>query len=341
MVTTMVVTIKEAGRACIGPRRTPTPVRSARGAAQTSERVAAAAALAAVLIWALIPVGTRYFVQRVDPLMFNLVRFAASGTAALPLFLHARPWRWPAGDQARLALAALLAVPGYNIPVALAAQTIPAGELGLLIATEPVFIVAFMVLLEHRRVGRRTLGGGALALAGVLVTSGVLKMPRHFQWPGALEVLGGAASWSLYTVLAGRLNARYGTFGVTGAILIVGTAALAALSVPVMHAGSWPDPPTVAALAAMGIASSMLGFLLWNHACAHLAAERVGLYLYLIPILCLAGGALVLGERLTASILAGGTLTIIGVWIASPRSGATAAAAESRAGTHQPPARVD
>ena len=307
-------------------------MRSARSAARTRERGAVAAALAAVLIWALIPVGTRYFVQRVDPLMFNVVRFAASGTAALPLFLRARPWRWPAGDQARLVFAALLAVPGYNIPVAFGAQTIPAGELGLLIATEPVFIVAFMLLLERRRVGRGILGGGALALAGVLVTSGVLGMPRHFQWPGALEVLGGAASWSLYTVLAGRLNARYGTFGVTGATLIVGTAALVALSLPAIRPGSWPDPPTVTVLAAMGIASSMLGFLLWNHACAHLAAERVGLYLYLIPILSLAGGALVLGEHLRASILAGGALTIIGVWIARRPPAGRSARGATRAG---------
>jgi drug/metabolite transporter (DMT)-like permease len=70
-------------------------------------------------------------------------------------------------------------------------------------------------------------------------------------------------------------------------------------------------------LAAMGLASSTFGFLLWNHASARLPAERLGLFLYLIPMVALAGGAVLLGESLTVTILAGGALTIGGVWVAS------------------------
>lgn len=39
------------------------------------------AALAAVIIWALVPVGTRFFVLRVDPTVFNVIRYAASGAS--------------------------------------------------------------------------------------------------------------------------------------------------------------------------------------------------------------------------------------------------------------------
>jgi hypothetical protein len=42
-----------------------------------------AAALAAVIIWALVPVGTRFFVLRVDPIIFNVIRFVASGAASV------------------------------------------------------------------------------------------------------------------------------------------------------------------------------------------------------------------------------------------------------------------
>jgi drug/metabolite transporter (DMT)-like permease len=294
---------------------------------QESERAALTAALAAVLIWGLIPVGTRYFVQHVDPLLFNVIRFAASGTVALPLAWRARPWRWPARDLRTLALAALLSVPGYNIPVALGAQTIPADEIGLLIATEPLFIILFAVLIQRRQIGVRVLIGGAVALAGTVVTSGVLETRLGFEWRGAVWVLCGAASWSLYSVIAGRLNERYGTFGVTGAILVVGSAALAAVSFPAMHRVAWPDPSTALMLASLGIASSMIAFLMWNFASASLAAERVGLFLYLIPIVCLLGGTLILDERVTRSIVSGGALTIVGVWIAS-RS-AVARSAES------------
>jgi drug/metabolite transporter (DMT)-like permease len=277
-------------------------------------RFAVGAALAAVFIWALVPVGTRFFVQRIDPLLFNVIRFLAAGAAALPM--TGRVWRWPRRDQVLLTMCALLAVPGYNIPVALGAKRLPAGEIGLLIATEPVFIVAFSVLLRRCPLKVRIIAGSALALAGVVWTGTAQGGALRFPWQATLEVLGGAASWSCYTVLAGELNERHGTFAVTGAILVLGTAALLALSLPLIPAAAWPAPKITLALGAMGLTSSMLGFLLWNHACASLPAERVGLLLYLIPIVSVIAGARLLDEPITMQVIAGGAATILGVWIA-------------------------
>jgi drug/metabolite transporter (DMT)-like permease len=279
------------------------------------------AAFAAVIIWALVPVGIRFFVLRVDPFLFNAIRFAASGSAAIPLFLRARPWRWPASDRMLLFWCAVLAVPGYNIPVAVAAQTVSAGRLGLLIATEPVFIVALTLLLKRQRIGWRVWAGSTLALAGVALTSQGPAAPHSFSWISTLQVLCGAASWSCYTVLAARLNQRYGTFGVTGAILVVGTVALLAMSIPMIHATVMPDAMTISLLAAMGLASSLLGFLLWNYAGARVPAERMGLVLYLIPVVCVLAGTGFLGEALTAPIIGGGALTVFGVWVASRSAG--------------------
>jgi drug/metabolite transporter (DMT)-like permease len=278
-------------------------------------RAALTAALGAVLIWGLIPVGTRFFVQRVDPYTFNVVRFAASCAACLPFFAKARPWRWPRGDRRLLLFCALLAVLGYNMPVAWGAQTLPAAEIGLLIATEPVFIIAFTLALRRRRVSSRILSGCAVALAGVALVTGLFTSPLSFPWRPTLAVLGGAASWSLYTVISGGLNERHGAIGVTGSMVVIGAVCLIGVSWPMMR--GWPNPSTTVALAAMGLASSTLGFFWWNYAAARLPSERIGLFLYLIPIIALAGGTLILGEPLTLAIAAGGALTIAGVWIAS------------------------
>src|SRR6202012_516244 len=104
------------------------------------------------------------------------------------------------------------------------------GELGLLIATEPVFIVGLTLLLERRAISHRVLMGSVLALAGVLLTSRSSGVPFMSSWQSTLQALGGAFSWSCYTVLAGRLNARHGTFAVTGTILVIGSAALMLIS---------------------------------------------------------------------------------------------------------------
>ena len=83
-------------------------------------------------------------------------------------------------------------------------------------------------------------------------------------------------------MFAVRLNQRYGTVGVTGAILVIGTVALLALSLPMVDATMLPDATTTLLLAAMGLSSSLLGFLLWNYAGALVPAERLGLFLYFL-----------------------------------------------------------
>ncbi len=279
------------------------------------------AAFAAVIIWALVPVGTRFFVLRVDPFLFNVIRFAASGAAAVPLFLRARPWHWPAADRVLLLGCAVLAVPGYNLPVAWAAQTLPAGQLGLLIATEPAFIVVLTLILNRQHIHRRIWAGSALALTGVALTSQGPWPPQGSGWFSSVQVLAGAASWSCYTVLAAGLNRRYGAFAVTGAIVVVGTVALLAISLPLMPAVAMPDPTTTGLLAGMGLASSLIGFLLWNYAGARVPAERMGMVLYLIPVVSVLAGVGFLGESLTGRIIAGGALTVFGVWMAERVAG--------------------
>lgn len=284
-------------------------------------------ALVAVIIWALVPVGTRFFVLRVDPYVFNVIRFAASGCGALPMFAYARPWRWPTNDKLLLLGCAVLAIPGYNIPVALGARTVTAGQLGVLIATEPVMIAALTLLLQRRAIHARLIGGSILALVGITLTSGVLNSTQSFTWRSTLQVLAGAFSWSCYTVLAAPLNKRYGTFGVTGAVVVAGTIVLFALSLPHIDSSMLPDRATTMMLGGMGVTSTLLGFLLWNYATAVMPSEQLGLFLYMIPVVSVYAGIQFLNESLTLQIRLGCALAVLGVWIASRSSRVMPAAA--------------
>jgi drug/metabolite transporter (DMT)-like permease len=46
-------------------------------------------------------------------------------------------------------------------------------------------------------------------------------------------------------------------------------------------------------------------------------AERLGLFLYMIPAVSIVGGVRFLDESLTVQILLGCALTVFGVWVAS------------------------
>jgi drug/metabolite transporter (DMT)-like permease len=278
------------------------------------------AALAAVLIWGAVPVGTRYFVLRLDPLTFNIIRFAFSGAAALPIFVASKPWSWSRSDQRTAVLCALLAVPGYNVPVAFAARQISAGRIGLLIATEPLFILLFMALLQRRSIAARVIGGALVAFAGVWLSSISSSGQGSVSWGAVLLVLGGAMSWSAYTVLAGALAKSRGSVAVTSVVLVVGAAALVSASMISLPALPQPGTRVIIEVGLLGIASSLLGFLLWNYGAATTSADRIGLMLYLIPVISLSGGALLLSEPLGGWLIAGGAITLLGVSFAERRS---------------------
>jgi drug/metabolite transporter (DMT)-like permease len=56
---------------------------------------------------------------------------------------------------------------------------------------------------------------------------------------------------------------------------------------------------------------------LWNYAGVVVPTERLGLFLYLIPVVSVVVGTQFLKEALSAQILLGGVLIVVGVWIAS------------------------
>jgi drug/metabolite transporter (DMT)-like permease len=281
-----------------------------------------ASALAAVVVWGLVPVGTRFFVATTDPLAFNVIRFGAAALAALPLALRAKLWRWPRLDILRLIAGAVLAIPAYNIPVAIAAKTVPAGTMGLLIATEPIFILLFSLLMSRAAVRPTAVIGAALAFGGVaLTTSQSWAGAGMGDLTGVGLVLLGCACWALYSVLTAPLVVRHGAAGVASSILVFGGVLLIAASLRYMGPGAWPGPLVWLELAVMGLISALLAFLLWNKAAETMPMSRLGLFLYLIPVVSLIGGEGLLGERPTIAAVSGGVLILVGVGIGEGRLG--------------------
>jgi drug/metabolite transporter (DMT)-like permease len=64
------------------------------------------------------------------------------------------------------------------------------------------------------------------------------------------------------------------------------------------------------------LAAGIGGTMLWNYGTKHLSSTAAGTFLYLIPVVAVAAGALVLGEAVTVNIIAGGALMLTGVAIA-------------------------
>jgi drug/metabolite transporter (DMT)-like permease len=297
----------------------PRPAPSASGAG------AVAAGLVAVGIWGMAPVATRALVLQLAPLPLLVLRM---GVAAVVLL----PWCGPVLRRngrrylPRLIVAGLLGMVGYNLPVTIGLQWVPASTAGLVLASEPVWLLLLAAAFLGERVNRRSWAGAAVALAGVAVLAG----PSVLSARGGTRELAGVGLIALGTLLFGAytlvlrpLSRACGPVTATAASTVAGSVVYVALAGTVTSGELSRLPPAGwGELAFLAIGSNVIGILAWNLAVARLPGQRAGLLLYLEPLVSVAGAVALLGERVTAGLAAGGALVLGGIaatWTPGPR----------------------
>jgi O-acetylserine/cysteine efflux transporter len=77
-----------------------------------------------------------------------------------------------------------------------------------------------------------------------------------------------------------------------------------------MNGRQWAELLFLAAI------STVIATLTWNYSVARLPSATTGVFLYLIPVIALAAGAVLLDENVTVTMLLGGLLIILGVAVA-------------------------
>lgn len=288
------------------------------------KRDALAAGLVAVCLWGLAPVATRAAVAHLSPLPLLLVRLAAASLVllpwAVPVFRRLRP-----RSAGRLVAAGVLGLVGYNLPVTAGLRWLPAATAGLLLATEPVWVMLLGRLFLGERGGVRPWLGSAAALAGVAVLTGpgaVSGAGGYRALAGSGLVLAGTLSFGAYTIVARPLSREFGAVPATAASTVVGSVPYLAAAGALPGAGLTRLGPAVwAELAFLALGSTAAGLLLWNVAVLAGGSTRVSLLLYLEPAVSVLGAAVFLGEHVTPAMTGGGLLILAGVAVASTGRG--------------------
>lgn len=245
-------------------------------------------------------------------------------TALGALVLSAVAWLWRARMPRGWRLwGALLVQALLNnvIPLTLFSwgQTqISGGLAAILNATTPVWgvLIAHVVVAGERLTVARSLAL-LLGFAGVTVTIGgdAIRGLGDNVLP-QLACVAGAACYSVASIL-GR---RFSDAGVDPVVTAAGSLAMAAVMVlPLMLAidRPWAAPmpalPSWGALAALGLLSSALGFLLYYRLLASAGATNAMIVTFLIPVTPILLGWLVLGERLAPQHFQGLALIALGL----------------------------
>ena len=275
-----------------------------------------ASGLIAVTMWGLAPVATRALVLQLAPLPLLVLRVALAGLILLPVAVPALR-RLDRAHAPRLIAAGLLGMVGYNLPVTLGLQWLPASTAALILATEPIWILVLSRVFLAEPVPRWSWAGAAVAVAGVAVLAG----PEAFAAGSSGRVLAGAglvllgtALFGAYTIVLRPLADSYGAVPAAAAstvagavpyVLFAGTLTSAPLGG--LHPAAWGE------LAFLAVGSTVAGLLLWSVAITRAGPTRAGLLLYLEPLVGVTGAAILLGEALSPATLAGGLLIMLGV----------------------------
>jgi len=273
------------------------------------------------LIWGMAFVAIKQADTELSPVNLALLRWLVASVPFLILLpIIGRPKvKFERKDVPRLLAVALANVAGYHISLNYAETTLSAGLSALLIAFGPIFIAVLSYLLLGERVGRKVLLGLALAFIGtVILSTGSISVNDLSSYGGIVEALITALCYALFAVLGKPLVHKYGSASTTIMAGLIGTA----MMLPLLS-GSFVTQVSVLSFTGwfsvvyLSLLSTVFGYLMFYAMISRGAVTRLSIQLYLIPVVSVIGGALLLSEPVTLSVLAGGGLMLVAVGIST------------------------
>lgn len=202
-----------------------------------------------------------------------------------------------------------------------AIEEVGAGLSTVLVNVQVVFVPLLALLVDGERIGRRYPPAMAVALLGVVLTSGLVEggAPGRDPVRGTVHAVLAALCYSGFLFLlrrGGRAGGAVRTYAIA-----VAAAALTSLGAGALWHGVrlLPGWATVGWLLLVAVCGQVVGWLLVAVSAPRLPSQVGAVLLLLTPVGAVVLGALVLGERPTSLQLLGSALILAGAYaVAAP-----------------------
>lgn len=257
--------------------------------------------LAVAALWGASFLFIRVAVHDLGPVALIEARVALAGLALLVVVAAlGRAPAWRRDWRAYLVLGGVSAAAPFTL-IAAAELHITASLAAILNATTPLFALLLAAARLREPLTARRLAGVLLGVAGVavLVGAGPLRLDRGMLLATAASLL------AAFLYAAGGVYARTrfaGTPPVTVAAgQQLGAAALLLAPALALPPAQPPTPQVAAAVVALALACTALGFALFYRLVARIGPTGALSVTFLVPVFGLAWGATFLDEQLTAS----------------------------------------
>ncbi|MFE5487370.1 DMT family transporter [Streptomyces sp. NPDC056527] len=285
---------------------------------RASDRVTLAVFLTVAVLAGGNAVGVRFSNRELDSLWGAAVRFGAASLLLLAV-MAVRRLEFPRGRA--LAGAILFGVLNFGVTFALAYYALVRIHAGLgqtILSLVPLATLLLAVAQGLERFRRMAAVGTVFATAGVAVISHA-SLQGGVPVLSLLAILGSMLAFAQATVLVRRLPKVHAVtmnaVGMTAASVLLFAGSLAA-------GDTWRLPDRAAtwwALAYLVVAGSVLTFVLFLFVVHRWDASRAAYVFVVIPVVTILVSAWLDDEPLTASLLIGTPLILIGVYLGALR----------------------
>lgn len=275
-----------------------------------------AAYIAVCVFWGSTYLAIRIGVQELPPFLFAGIRFLVAGGILLGYAaLKGLPYPTRIQDIRSFFLIGLLLLFGGNGMVVVAEQWVHSGIASLLVATVPLF----MALIEYFFIRKERLSwkgwvGLLVGFAGV----GILVLAEDLSGAvnplGALLLILGCLSWASGSVYSKTLKPTGSVVTHIGIQMLAGGASMTVFGLLLGEASRFQlSAKGIGAMVYLIIFGSLIGYSAYIYMLQKWPAARVGTYAYVNPVIAVLLGNVVLGEKLTPSVLVATAVILLGV----------------------------
>ncbi|MGH2858167.1 MAG: DMT family transporter [Solirubrobacteraceae bacterium] len=279
-------------------------------------RLAVAAVLLTVCLWASAFVGVRYAGRELSPGALALGRLLVGSLALGGLVLARREPPVARAGLRGVAICGVMWFGAYNVALNAAERHVDAGTASLLVNVGPLFIALLAGTILKEGIGRLLLAGCAVSFAGVaLIAIGTSRHGISAGWGAALCII--AAAVYACGVVAQKPALRHGSpLAVTWLACTIGLVCCLPFAPSLVQDVSHASAPALLWTVYLGLAPTAIGFSTWAYALARTDVGRLGSTTYLVPPIAVLLGWMLLSEVPPLIALPGGMLCLAGVGLA-------------------------
>ena len=274
-----------------------------------------------ILGWAGNYIATKVALRYLPPVLLFGIRMSMAGVLMLPVYFWYRkshPATWKLPDLPLLIAIGIFGVSLNQFFFVWGMSKTSVLHTAIFANMSPFLVLILVAAIGMERFSGRKFVGVVVALAGVvLLRVGDAEPQGHATFWGDLINFLGALAFAIFTVIGKPKANRFGSISVNTISYVGGAMVMAPITI--WQAAKFPLAalPAAAWLAVfyMALVSSVLAYLVYYYALAHMEASRLAAFNYLLPVEATLLGVWLLGEPISAGAAGAGIVIFGGIYM--------------------------